>query len=79
MLVVKRMTIDGIYLCPSKLLQWCLNWHVGKKNWETFIRWHVYGPYDFIQRRWNPFVSNDGCITLGWWEMEKKKKMYIEQ
>ncbi len=38
MLVVKRMTIDGVYSCPSKLLQWCLNWHEGKKNWETFIR-----------------------------------------
>jgi hypothetical protein len=36
-----------------------------KEKWETFIRWHVYGPYDFIQSRWNPFVSNDGCITLG--------------
>jgi hypothetical protein len=63
-LVVKRMTIDGVYSCPSKLLHWCLNWHGGKKKLGNVYSM-AYGPYDFIQRRWNPFVSNDGYTTLG--------------
>jgi hypothetical protein len=66
MLVVKRMTVEMEFIHARP------NYFIGvfsigmdvKKKWGTFIRWPTVRMIS-SKGGGNPFVSNDGCTTLG--------------